>query len=33
MCNENNETNKKEKTNQERMEELRRWFEANTDCV
>jgi hypothetical protein len=29
MCNETNET----KTDEERMEELRRWFEANADCV
>lgn len=32
MCDEN-ETNEKEKTNKERQEELRRWFESIGDCV
>lgn len=32
MCNEN-ETNEKEKTNEEKQEELRRWFESIGDCV
>jgi len=32
MCNEN-ETNEKEKSNEKRQEELRRWFESIGDCV
>ena len=32
MCDEN-ETNEKEKTNEEKQEELRRWFESIGDCV
>jgi len=32
MCDEN-ETNEKEKTNEKRQEELRRWFESIGDCV
>jgi hypothetical protein len=32
MCDEN-EANEKEKTNEKRQEELRRWFESIGDCV
>ena len=32
MCNEN-EANEKEKTFEQRKEELRRWFESVGDCV
>jgi len=32
MCDEN-ETNEKEKTNEKRQEELRRWFETQGDCT
>jgi hypothetical protein len=35
MCDENesNEVRKKEKSNEERQEEMRRWFESIGDCV
>jgi hypothetical protein len=33
VCNETNEKTNEKKTTEERMEELRRWFEANSDCV
>ena len=35
MCDENesNEVRKKEKSDEERQEEMRRWFESIGDCV
>ena len=33
MCNETNEKTNEKKTNEQRQEELRRWFESVGDCV
>jgi len=33
MCNEANEKTNEKKSNKERQEELRRWFESVGDCV
>tara|TARA_B100001142_G_scaffold208159_1_gene206295 strand:+ start:185 stop:286 length:102 start_codon:yes stop_codon:yes gene_type:complete len=33
MCNETNEKTNEKKSNEERQEEMRRWFESIGDCV
>jgi len=33
MCNEPNEKTNEKKSNEERQEEMRRWFESIGDCV
>jgi hypothetical protein len=33
MCDEANEKTNEKKTNEERQEEMRRWFESIGDCV